>query len=107
MMTCNNLLVILDAGLFFVGMLFSFAGAFILIRRAAGNEIQAITAQTARLAQKGLAEEVSGLVGNATALLESLHQMVLTMRGVGLFLTTIGCLMMVGSVYIAFRLIQV
>jgi hypothetical protein len=47
------------------------------------------------VAQKGLAEEISGLVGNASALMDSLNQLVRTSAGIGIFLVVFGFVMLV------------
>lgn len=72
--------------LFFLGFLAMGAGIYIIVAKAMGGDLRAIARQTAQLAQKGIAEEVAGLVGNATVLIDSLNQMVQTTSGVGMFL---------------------
>ena len=57
-----------------------------------------LAANTARLAQKGLSEEITGLVNSASALVGSLNDLVRTSNGTGVFLITIG-LMMIGASY--------
>jgi hypothetical protein len=71
------------------------AGIFILFRKVMGDELRVIASQTSRLAQKGITEEVTGLVGNASALLEALNSLVKTTTGVGVFLTLVGFILMV------------
>ena len=58
--------------------------------------------QTAKLAQKGLAEDVAGLVGNAANLMDSMNQLTRTTRGVGVVLVLFGSLMIAGSCVLAF-----
>jgi hypothetical protein len=55
-----------------------------------GKELNTIAEQTAKLAQKGITEDVAGLVGNARTLIEALNQMVKTTAGVGIFLILLG-----------------
>jgi hypothetical protein len=50
------------------------------------------------LGQKGIAEEVTGLVTSASELVASLNQLVKTANGVGVFLMILGIAMM-GSGY--------
>ncbi len=79
------------------------AGIFILFRKVMGDELKVIAAQTTRLAQKGIAEEITGLVGNASSLLDALNQLVKTTTGVGVFLTLIGFILMVAAYYLGFQ----
>jgi len=90
--------------LFFLGMTSSVTGIIILTTRATGRDIHTIATQTTRLAQKGLAEEVAGLVGNATSLLDAMNQLIRTSAGVGVFLTVFGLLVMVASAWLALQL---
>jgi hypothetical protein len=62
-----------------------------------GGEVRQIAEQTARLAQKGIAEEIAGLVGNASTLVESLNQLVRTAAGVGVLLMIIGLMLMAAA----------
>ena len=57
--------------------------------RTSSSEVKALATQTARLAQKGIAEEVAGLVGNASTLVDAMDQLVRTTRGIGIFLTVL------------------
>jgi hypothetical protein len=79
-------------------------GLFILIGTVRSKEVKTIADQTTRLAQKGIAEDVAGLVGNASALLTALNSMVTTSAGVGVFLTILSLLMMVGAFWIIFSM---
>lgn len=80
-----------------LGVLLLIIGVVILISRVLGGEVKQIAEQTARLAQKGIAEEIAGLVGNASTLVESLNQLVRTAAGVGVFLIVIGLLLMAAA----------
>lgn len=79
-------------------------GLIILISAAKNREIRNIATQTAKLAQKGIAEDVAGLVGNASALVGAMNNMVTTAAGIGLFLTILGVLMMIASFWLIFRI---
>jgi hypothetical protein len=93
-LTPSDILLIMAVTSFLLGVITFIVGIMILTRRAAGREVQTLTAQTTRLAQKGLAEDVAGLVGNATTLLDTLNQLILTTAGIGVFLTILGLLLM-------------
>jgi hypothetical protein len=66
-------------------------GIFVLIKKTFTKEVEVIANQITKLAQKGIADDVSGLVGNASSLIDSLNQLTKTASGIGIFLTLIGC----------------
>ncbi len=82
-----------------VGAVTFLIGIFILVSRVLGSGINKIASETKKIVQKGIAEEMAGLVGNASVLIESLNQLVQTSAGVGVFLVIIGALIMGGSMY--------
>ena len=90
-------IVIIMAALGAISMV---AGIFLLFRRVGGEEVKALAAQTAQLAQKGIVDEITGLVGNASALLDALNQLVKTTTGAGIFLTIFGFILMVAAFYL-------
>jgi hypothetical protein len=90
--------------LFFMGLASTITGIVILTTRATGRDLHTLATQTARLAQKGLAEEVAGLVGNATSLLDAMNQLIRTAAGVGVFLTIFGVLVMVAAAWLAMQI---
>jgi len=59
--------------------------------------LDTIADQTVKIAQKGITDEISGLVGNARALIEVLNEMVKTATGIGIFLVILGVLLMAGA----------
>jgi hypothetical protein len=107
MLAASNLFVYLDAALFLIGLITFLIGVYTLSARTPSNEMKSLAAQTARLAQKGLAEDVSGLVGNATSLLEAMNQLVKTTRGVGMMLALIGLTLMALSTWFALQIYRV
>ena len=84
--------------LFLTGLISLGIGIFILARQAMGKQVQAIAEQTAKLAQKGLAEDISGLVGNASSLLSALEDLIRTTAGIGIILILISFALL-GSSY--------
>ena len=83
---------------FMLGFIAFGIGVIILAVGTFGKDIKAIATQTTKLAQKGIAEEISGLVGNASNLLNAINGLVHTRAGIGVFLTITGIIMM-GSSY--------
>jgi uncharacterized protein YoxC len=85
-------LVLLVIGVVVLGI-----GVFTLIKKVLGKELNTIADQTTKIAQKGITDEISGLVGNARALVEVLNEMVKTATGIGIFLVILGALLMAGA----------
>lgn len=101
--TLQNTLTVIVATLAVFGAIALASGIYILIRKVMGDELRIIANQTSRLAQKGISEEISGLVGNASALLEALNSLVKTTTGVGVFLTLIGFILLVVAYYLGIQ----
>ncbi len=99
-----EILLVMTIILFSLGLISTIAGILILTLRAAGKDVRTLATQTTRLAQKGLAEDVAGLVGNASALLEAVNKLVRTTAGVGVFLTVLGLLLMVTASLLALKI---
>jgi hypothetical protein len=97
-------MLVMAIAMFFLGMCTLILGMFILVSRGSGRSAKKLTAQAAMLLQKGIADDMAGLVGNATALLDNLSAMVKTAAGVGIFLTTLGLSMMAGGYYIVLQI---
>jgi hypothetical protein len=91
----QNLQYTMLLGIFIAGLVTFIAGVIILLTGAWGKELRATLEQTNRLAQKGLAEEVSGLVGNASTLLSSINDLIKTRNGIGITLIMTGGILMV------------
>ncbi len=99
-----DILKIIVVSLFALGTISLAAGIFILFKKVLGDELKVIANQTAKLVQKGLAEEVAGLVGNASALLDALNNLIRTTTGVGVFLMLVGFILMVVAYYLALQI---
>jgi Trk-type K+ transport system membrane component len=96
----TDIQIIIAAAVFVLGFLLVLIGALVLISRGYSREIRALTAHTARLGQKGLAQEVTGLVNGATELVASINQLVRTASGIGIFLISLGIAMMSSGYWI-------
>ncbi len=92
------LLVTLALGLF--GVIAIIAGLFLLIKQGTHHAVDELANQTATLAQKGIADEVAGLVGNAKGLIDALNQLVRTNAGIGIFLMAFGSIMLLVSFFL-------
>jgi hypothetical protein len=96
-MTVNDFLLSLAIVLVVCGVIILAIGVFTLIKKLMGKELQTIADQTTKLAQKGITDDVAGLVGNARTLIEALNQMVKTTAGVGIFLVIIGFILLAAA----------
>ena len=96
-----DIYLLMITAFFFLGITTFVMGIFILVGRAVmSKDIRALTKQTARIAQKGIASDISGLVGNASAIIEALIQMVRTTAGIGIFLSMVGLTLMATSYWL-------
>jgi hypothetical protein len=68
--------------------------------------VQAVAAQTARLVNKGLTQDLAGIVGQAAELMNNTNQLAQTERGAGVILVVAGFVMMAGSAAFAFYVMQ-
>ena len=97
----SEILLAMTISLFLLGAVTFVCGAAILLARTLGRDVREITAHTRQLAQKGLAQDISGLVGNASALLTATNDMVRTSAGLGVLLLLMGLLQIVISIGLA------
>lgn len=99
--TSQDLVLIIASILAILGVISIASGIFLLVVRSGGSSVHSIANQATRLAQKGLAEEVAGLVGNASALVDAVNQLVRTSAGIGIFLVVFGFVMLFVSFWMA------
>jgi hypothetical protein len=100
MITISTLELVMLSVTYLLGFTTTILGIAILVHGAWGHDLRTLATQTTRLAQKGLAEEVSGLVGNASALLTTINEMVRTSTGIGLYLTMVGIILIGIAFYV-------
>ncbi|MEX1143273.1 MAG: hypothetical protein WEC16_00400 [Anaerolineales bacterium] len=101
--TQSDTLLIMAAALFFLGMCTLAMGLFVLVTRTMNADIKNISSHAAKMMQKGIAEEMAGLAGNASALLDTISQLVRTAAGVGIFVTALGLGMMAAAYWIVLQ----
>jgi len=97
-MTVNDFILTMGIALLVAGLVFLGIGAFVLVKKLLGNDLQNISDQTTKMAQKGLTEDITGLVGNARSLIDALNDLVKTTAGVGIFLLMLGVALL-GAAY--------
>jgi len=103
-MALHDLVLTMAVSLFVIGVTSISAGVFTLFFKATNKDLRVIAQQATRLAQKGIAEDVAGLVGNASALIDSMNQLVRTASGVGLALVISGLVMTAFSAFLLFKI---
>jgi hypothetical protein len=96
-MTVNDFLLSMATALLICGIVMLGIGVYTLIGKLMGKELRTIADQTAKLAQKGITEEISGLVGNARTLIEALNSMVKTTAGIGILLLLLGVILLAAA----------
>jgi len=96
-MTVNDFLLSMATALLICGIVMLGIGVYTLIGKLMGKELRTIADQTAKLAQKGITEEISGLVGNARTLIEALNGMVKTTAGIGILLLLLGIILLAAA----------
>jgi hypothetical protein len=102
----QEVLLFMSGGLFFLGLCTFGGGLIILLSRALSRDMHTLTTQSMKLAQKGFTEDVSGLVGNTSALFRSLNDLIQTTKGIGVFLCLLGLSIMVIAMLMLFALDQ-
>ncbi len=98
--SAHELQLFMLIGTFLLGSITFLLGLAILMYGAWGKDLRTIADQTAKLAQKGIAEEISGLVGNASTLMTTLNDLMRTSNGIGFYLTIVGAILMLISSYV-------
>jgi PleD family two-component response regulator len=97
-MTVNDFILTMGITLLIAGLVFLGVGVFVLVKKLLGKDLQNISEQTTKLAQKGLTDDITGLVGNARSLIDALNDLVKTAAGVGILLLMIG-IALIGAAY--------
>jgi hypothetical protein len=99
----SDTMLLMAAALFFLGMCTMTMGLFVLVTRTMNKDIKNLSTQAAKMVQKGIAEEMAGLVGNASALMDGIQSLVKTAAGVGIFLTALGLAMMAAAYWVVLQ----
>lgn len=96
-MTIQKFLFTMAITVFALGFASTGGGIFILITKVIRDDIKVIAKETTEIAQKGIADDISGLVGNASALVNSLNELVQTTAGIAAALVVLGIILMLSS----------
>jgi hypothetical protein len=95
-----DLQILIAAVILVLGFFCVLFGIIVLITRGYTREVRALAVQTAKLGQKGVAQEVTGLVSSASELVAAINQLVRTASGIGIFLISLGLLMLAAGYWI-------
>jgi hypothetical protein len=95
-----DLQILIAALVLVLGFFCILFGMIVLITRGYTREVRALAAQTAKLGQKGVAQEVTGLVSSASELVTAINQLVRTATGIGIFLIFLGIAMLSAGYWI-------
>lgn len=93
-LSVNDFLLTLSVAVLVMGVLAFVIGIFILAFKVVNDDFNEISSQTAKLVSKGLTDDISGLIGNTSSLLESINQMAKTKAGVGMFLLIVAFILL-------------
>jgi len=83
------------SGLFLIGLITFAIGVSILIIRSIGRDTRAISKSIVQMTQKGIADDLSGLVDNASSLMAATTNLIQTTKGIGVFLIISGSVFMI------------
>ncbi len=81
----NQIVLIASIVLFLAGIICLVLSVFILAKQALNKDVHRIAEATTNLAEKGITDGVSGLVGNASLLIDSLNELSKSNSGIGVF----------------------
>jgi hypothetical protein len=88
------------SGLFLIGLITFATGVAILVIRSIGRETQAVSKSILHITEKGIADDLSGLVDNASALMTATTNLIQTTKGIGVFLIVSGSVFMILGIFL-------
>jgi hypothetical protein len=100
----DNFRLVFAYSLFLFGLTFIGAGFWRLLSIGLNAQAKTLAAQTVRIGQKALSDDITRVTQATQQLLDSVNNLLRTSAGVGAFLIFIGLLMMVGSYVVVFVL---
>ena len=96
----TQIVMIVAIAMFSLGILCLILSIIILAKQTIGRNIQTIADQTTKLAEKGITDGVSGLVGNASLLISSLNDLARSNTGIGIFFVFLSLVLLAGAYYL-------
>lgn len=104
-LTANDFVLTLAGAIMVLGVIAFVIGLFTLAFKVTNGEFNEISSSSAKLISKGLSEDVSAMMGNASALLEAITQMTKTRAGVGMFLIIVSFILFIVSYYLVSQIL--
>jgi len=104
-LTANDFVLTLASAVLILGVVSFVIGLFTLAFKISNGEFSEISSQSAKIMSKGLTDDVSDLMGNASSLLASVTQMTKTKAGVGMFLVIVSFVFFIISYYLVSQLL--
>ena len=92
-----NIIIISAALLILIGFMSLIFGLVVLAKKALSKEIDEVTSEAAKLAKKGLLNDVGGSLQSASFLVKEMTELIKTSRGIGLTLIIIGIVLVAGG----------
>jgi H+/Cl- antiporter ClcA len=103
-LSASDFVITLAGVIVVLGVLAFIVGLFTLAFKISSSEFSEISAHSAKIMSKGLTEDVTVLVNNASSLLESISQMTKTKAGVGMFLIIVSFILFFVAYYLVSRI---
>jgi hypothetical protein len=97
-MTVFELARVLSAmasGLFLIGLITFATGVAVLVIRSIGQDTRAISKSIAQFTEKGIVDDIAGMMGNASTLMSATSNLIQTTKGIGVFLIISGSVFMI------------
>jgi hypothetical protein len=88
------------SGLFLIGLITFATGVAILVIRSIGKETRAVSKTILHITEKGIADDLSGLVDNASTLMAATSNLIQTTKGIGVFLIISGSIFMILGIFL-------
>ena len=104
-LTANDFILSLAGVIVVLGVIAFVIGLFTLAFKVNSGEFNEITASSAKLAEKGLTDDVSALVNGISEVLKSITEMTKTKVGVGIFMIIVSFVLFVVAYYLVSRII--
>ena len=104
-LSANDFVLTLAGAILVLGVISFIIGLFTLAFKVTNGEFSEITASSAKIAEKGLTDDVTELVAGISDVLKSITEMTKTKVGVGIFLILVSFILFVVAYFLVSRLI--
>ena len=97
--TTDQVIQVIAYILFGLGILCLILSIIILAKQTVGKTSRTIANRTTKLAEKGITDGVSGLVGNASLLISSLNDLSRSNSGIGIFFVFLSLVLLAAAYF--------